>query len=266
MQFSRGTVIALINTWLKRTSVAEFDKMLLKYGLEEVAPASIGTKPNRLNTLAKYLIANPDAIGPLGSPLILELIEEEIIRRLGIRDSIENPSPELVNSLKRDGYIIQDGELRTTLPQTMQLTQKEDELHLLLDKFGFSTAKGHLDQAITVHTRGEWASANGQLRTFVESLFDSIARTIAPQETAQLRSSHQKREFLARSTPPFFNPSLNEWNIGNNGGFVQGFWRRLHPEGSHPGLSDEEDSTFRLHLVVLTTHYFLARLDKRINP
>jgi hypothetical protein len=269
MQFSRGTIVALIDAWEKELTVEGFNRILLKYGLEDTAPFSSGTKPKRLNMLAQHLVANPDESGLSGSPLILELIEEEIDRcweESAFGDPIDNFSPALINSLKRDGYIVQDGELRTTLPQSMQLAQKEDELHLLLDKNGFSVAKGHLDQAVAAHTRGDWASANGQLRTYVESLFDSIARAIEPVAAAQESSSHQRRELLARLDPPFFDDSLNEWVIGGSGGFVQGFWRRLNPQGSHPGLSDEEDSTFRLHLVVLTTHHFLVRLDKRNAP
>lgn len=269
MQFSRVTIMALIEAWEQELTVAEFDRILLKYGLESVAPLSSDTKPKRLNMLVQHLVANPDARGLSGSPLILELMEEEVSRCLGksaFGEPNEDFSPELINSLKRDGYIVQDGELRTTLPQSMQLAQKEDELHLLLDKYGFSVAKGHLDQAIAAHTRGDWASANGQLRTYVESLFDSIAQTIEPVAATQTSSSHQRRELLAKSNPPFFDTSLNEWGTGTSSGFVQGFWRRLHPQGSHPGLSDEEDSTFRLHLVVLTTHHFMVRLDKRINP
>ena len=34
----------------------------------------------------------------------------------------------------------------------------------------------------------------------------------------------------------------------------------LHTDGSHPGLSDEEHSTFRLHIVLVTAPTFLRRL------
>jgi integrase len=45
------------------------------------------------------------------------------------------------------------------------------------------------------------------------------------------------------------------------GGFVNGLAKRLHPQGSHPGLSDQEDSTFRLHTVLLTARLLLERFD-----
>jgi hypothetical protein len=149
------------------------------------------------------------------------------------------------------------------LPENIQLTEKENELDLLLGKFGFATAKGHLEQAISAHTRSDWASANAQLRSFIESLFGSIAKRLTDDKKWLSLSGYQKScEFLAKLNPPFLLSTLNEWVVSGKGGFLQGFWRRLHPQGSHPGLSDEEDSTFRLHLVILTASYYLKRLDR----
>jgi len=41
---------------------------------------------------------------------------------------------------------------------------------------------------------------------------------------------------------------------------MKSFFRRLHPQGAHPGLSAEEDSTFRLHLVLLVGRQLLRRV------
>jgi hypothetical protein len=38
--------------------------------------------------------------------------------------------------------------------------------------------------------------------------------------------------------------------------------RRLNPEGSHPGLSDDEDCSFRLNIVLLTASLLLRRYDR----
>ncbi len=40
------------------------------------------------------------------------------------------------------------------------------------------------------------------------------------------------------------------------------FWKRLHTHGSHPGLSNEEDSIFRLNLVQISTLEILKRYDR----
>ena len=271
-QFSRTTIIEAIGL-LESLSHAELDKFLLKYGLERIAPQELRPKTAKSNAVIKYLIYNPDKKGPLGANLTFEIIEDKLssifplnlYAPLLVREHL----PKLVNSLKHDGYVITDGgELKRMLPESIKLVEKENELNSLLDKFKFITTKGHIDLAISAHTRGEWASANAQLRSFMESLFGSIADKLVGGKTTLPLPRYQKScELLAKLNPPFFIPALNEWEIGSKCGFLKGLMKRLHPQGSHPGLSDEEDSTFRLHLVILTAFYYLKRLDNRTgNP
>ena len=184
-QFSRITIIEAIGL-LESLTHAELDRFLLKFELERVAPQELGPKTSRLNAVMQYLIDNPDEKGPFGANITFEIIEDG----LGSISSniyalpIEERFPKLVNSLKRDGYVITDGGgLKTILPDSIKLVEKENELNSLLDKFGFTTTKGHIDQAISAHTRGDWASANAQLRSFMESLFDSIADKLVGGKT-----------------------------------------------------------------------------------
>ena len=236
-----------------------------------MAPQEFRPKTAKLNAVIKYLIDNPDKKGPFGANLTFEIIED-VLRSISPPNIyapplVEEHIPKLLNSLKHDGYVITNkGELKTMLPESIKLVEKENELNSLLDKFGFTTTKGHIDQAISAHTRGDWASANAQLRSFMESLFDSIADKLVGNKTTLPPPGHQRCELLAKLNPPFFIPTLNEWEIGKCG-FLQGLLKRLHPKGSHPGLSDEEDSTFRLHLMILTASYYLKRLDSKTgNP
>ena len=265
-QLSRNTIIELVDAFGFSTH-AEIDRLILEFSMEE-ADCSGGIEPRKMGIM-QYLVRNPDKRGPSGANLVFELIELVIEKRLSSRDPWYPPGkpeevfPRLVNSRKRDGYFIEDNKLRAMLPESFQIAEIETELESLLDKFGFATAKGHFEQAVSAHTRGDWASANAQLRTFIESLFDSIYETLADDKEKLPSNSYQRRECLAKLRPPFLLSDLNEWELGNKGGFVQGFWRRLHPEGSHPGLSDEEDSTFRLHLVMIVAGHFLRRLENR---
>ena len=65
-------------------------------------------------------------------------------------------------------------------------------------------------------------------------------------------------------SPAFLRADLNEVENNNcNKPFIEGFWKRLHPEGNHPGLSDEEDSTFRYHISIVVALNLLNRLTKR---
>jgi hypothetical protein len=124
----------------------------------------------------------------------------------------------------------------------------------------FATPLGHLDQAIAAHARGDWAAANGQSRCFLESLLDEIAYVLVRiRHEARTKGKHVER-LLQNLQPPFLCVNLFEWgNQGKN--LVNGVFKRLNPQGAHPGLSDEEDSTFRLHLVLLLGRVFLRRFD-----
>lgn len=265
-RFSRASIIESLSN-LDVLTHAEIDRLLLRYGLERVAPASLGPKTTRLNALMEYLITHPNEKGPLGSDMAFELIEQ-IIGLLHHRFGavMVGSYPEgLVNALRQDGYVIEEGKLKSSLPDDVQLAEQANQLDFLLGKHGFNTAEGHLEQARSAHVRGEWAAANAQLRSFTESLFDSVAEKLAGSNASLPPGSFQKREFLARMEPPFLLANLNEWELNGRGGFLQGLWNRLHPEGSHPGLSDEEDSTFRLHIVLLVASHYLKRLDQRIG-
>jgi hypothetical protein len=255
MNFSRNTIIetcALFDGW----TTNEFQRFLLRFALEQKAPASLGSKPTRINALATHLLENPSLVGPGGANIILEIIEFI----LGVPTDSSRLS-KLANSLQLDGYTINNGILTSILPSSLSLASKQTEVESLLSKFAFSIAEGHLKQALNAHTRGDWAAANSQMRTFVESLFDSFAEELLSPPLPT--TSHSKREQLAKLKPPFIDPLLNEWDFSQHGGcgLVQGFWKRLHPDGSHPGLSDEDDCTFRLQLVYLVAHRFLKRFE-----
>ena len=122
--------------------------------------------------------------------------------------------------------------------------------------FGFAEPLGHLGQGIEAHARGDWAAANAQFRTFLEGLFDGIAFHKGADKSAQ-PSSENRRAFLAKLG--YLSETRNEWTQdGKN--YINGLFKMLHTDGSHPGLSDEDHSTFRLHIVLVTARTFLRRL------
>ncbi|MFL6258583.1 MAG: hypothetical protein ACJ76Y_02625 [Thermoanaerobaculia bacterium] len=247
----------------------EIDRILMRFGIERVAPNTLTTTKNhRLNQLINFLRANPNAKGPCGADLAFEIIEYLIgtlVESLSKhRGGVEEARPRLMRALERDGFIVDDGVLKPMIPSPRGPAVLQSELMDLLDQFRFATSRGHLEQANAAHTRGEWASANAQLRSFAESLFDEIATRLDPVAAAGAVTSEARRRLLATISPPFFLETLNEWDSTKATGFIQGFWRRLHPQGSHPGLSSEDDSTFRLHLVQLVAHHLMKRLAVRL--
>src|SRR5262249_7277240 len=237
----------------------QIDRFLIRFEMEEADNKS--TLNQREIGIIKFLIDHPDKSGPLGANMVVEIIEYLIETRCSFGYP-EEVLPRLVRALKRDGYVIEDGKLRAMLPQEVQLAETENEFTTLLDQFGFSTAKGHYRQAVSAHARGDWAGANAQLRACIESLLDGIAAELLDDHATL--TTDNKLTGLARLDPPFLRQSLNEWEPSGKG-FVQGFRRLLHPEGAHPGLSNEEDSTLRLHLVIIIASYYLRRLQTRLS-
>ena len=268
-QFSRRTIVAAIDVLLdSRLSHADMSHFLLKAGPK--IHSAIKEEPfslqKRMNDLIQFVDNNPDYPCDDG-PLEMLIVEKATVLIKPYYESTIYLEPSylppviktFMRTLRQDGFDVTDGSLRPTFPKDIGKPGIESELMRLLEVHEFSTAKGHLDQAFDAHTRGNWAGANSQLRTFVDALFDEIAGKL-DQSALTLKSGQAKRAKLAKLG--FFSISLNEWD--NDGkGFINGLIKRLHPEGPHPGLSDDDDSTFRMHIVLLTAMLFLRRYDQK---
>ena len=269
-QFSRRTIIAAIDVLNSTLSQADMSHFLLEAGpkIHSAVKGENASRRKRMNDLIQFVDDHPDYLcddGPLEMVIVekaVTLIQVALIQahwEWPVNPETPKPIQTFQRALRQDGFDVADGSLRPALPKDIGTPHIESELIRLLEMHGFSTAKGHLDQAFDDHTRGNWAAANGQLRTFIEALFDEIADKLDPSERT-LKGGQSKRVKLAELK--FFDSSLNEWD--NHGkGFINGLIKRLHPEGPHPGLSSEDDSTFRMHIVLLTAMLFLRRYDQK---
>lgn len=183
-----------------------------------------------------------------------------------VSDSIPDQSGR--QSIFDDGpRVIEVAVLRRMLPDNLpglDLRDAESEVDNLLRKHKLTVAAGHLEQAVSAFQRGDWAAANAQLRTFYQDLLDRIAVKLGCDE---VEPDFKKRDYLASErSGPFLLAQYNEWeNDRGKPAFVLGLWARLHPQGSHPGLSEEDDCTFRLQVTLITARLFLRRLDQRIS-
>lgn len=181
-----------------------------------------------------------------------------------VKDRMPDPSGK--HSIFDDGPCeIEVLTLRRMLPEDtpgVDFREAESEIVSLLKKHSFNVAAGHLEQATLAFQQGNWASANAQLRTFYQDILDRIAVELGCDES---EPDAKKREYLAgKRSGPFLLAQYNEWeNDRGKPAFVLGLWARLHPEGSHPGLSEEDDCTFRLQITLITARLFLRRFDQR---
>jgi len=144
----------------------------------------------------------------------------------------------------------------------LDFREAESEVDNLLRKHKLTVAAGHLQMALSAFQRGEWSSANGELRKLYESYLDEIANRLGYSGSGDGKA---RRDFLGSGvTPPFLLEEYNEWHPQKTQ-FVQGLMNRMHPHGGHAGLSEEEDATFRLQVTLITARLFLRRLDQRVS-
>ena len=258
--FSKRTLLEAVDLFAYALAGTNIDRLIQRL-LPEDSPErrralrNNQSKQAKVNEITQFAQKNPNHQTALGSNLRDEIVKEAAFL------PIQQRSPAFVHALARDGFTLEDdGTLRRALPCIADLPRADDEVHTLLDELNMETAKGHLDQAIENHSQGNWAAANGQLRTFLEELFNEIAKRLDPTRATEQHTSENLRQLLASTDPPFLQEELGEWgNSGKN--FVNGVFKRLNSEGPHPGLSGDEDSTFRLHLTLIVARHYLRRAN-----
>lgn len=262
--FTRPTIIAAVALLDKRLSQASFNHLVLRLGLDDDIPSdtdiSVSKKADKLGRIVvKWPADQVDTLE--GRMSLAEALVREAVQSMH-PESMHELEIAFARGLARDGYVVSFDErerpaLRAALPQELGLPAVDNEVHELLGYFGFSEPLGHLGQGIEAHARGDWVAANAQFRTFLEGLFDDIAQNCEGADKTASLTSENRRALLAKIG--FLAEDRNEWTQdGKN--YINGLFKMLHTDGSHPGLSDEDHSTFRLHIVLVTARAFLRRL------
>jgi hypothetical protein len=183
-KYSRKTVLAATDL-LENVGHASITRFLLEHRLENENIA--GSMRDRASAVARHLLADPERLNEDEQNLtdaVVEDLVKGVIRRF-VRyggqfdyEAFSQAHGTLDRALARDGFTVEDGQLRRTLPQEFGLPQADVEVHALLEQPHLEVPLGHLNQAIAAHARGDWAAANAQVRAFVESLFDGIAERL----------------------------------------------------------------------------------------
>lgn len=283
-EFNRMTIVAASEVIELQHSQNEFTSLTTQWGVAEHCGA--GALLARTNALSQVAISqDPDVFTMSGmQPLSWAMIECAISFYSSPRQPDAACWKKLIAGLRMDGFeVIQPdtgnadddifgnsrrslgpAELKRMLPNAipdLKSREAEDELQALLSKHGFTVSSGHLQQAIKNFSLGNWAAANAQLRTFIEDCLSQIAVQLGCDTN---EDSASKRKFLGECAPPFLFEDYNEWHPNiQKPQHVQGLWSRLHPEGSHPGLSEEDDATFRMQIVLISARLFMRRFDQR---
>jgi hypothetical protein len=186
IQFSRRTLVAAVNVIEpKYGDRPSLTRLFLTWGSEVSDFCDPGTIKDRFNHLIKFSDRNPEYITTDGGSL-RESVTYKAVSLFPLYDSdlweepLQAQDKLFLHSLNIDGFSISDRTLRRLLPPELNLPEAEDEIRVLLNKHNFSVSTGHLNQAFENHTAGNWASANSQIRSFLDGLLDEIAARIDP--------------------------------------------------------------------------------------
>ncbi|UIJ82402.1 hypothetical protein [Rhizobium leguminosarum] len=277
-EFNRMTVVAAAEVISDSYSHSDIDVLEVQWGIEDRGGG--GSKSARVVSLSKAAMEGGPSVYTESGLVSLEraVIEKALANWSTAREKAT--WQKLKAGLRFDGFeIVEPAELDdmwgrhasdapatlvrmlpTDVPE-LNMREAENEVVQLLKKHNLSTAERHLARAISAFQRGEWSGANGELRNFIESYFNEIAVLTGCDPTFD---SRQKRDYLGGGVaPPFLLADYNEWNPdGKKSPFVQALMSRMHPHGGHPGLSEEEDATFRLQINLVAARLFLRRLDR----
>ena len=281
-EFNRMTIVAAAEVAADFNSHSDMEVLEVQWGIDGRCSAS--SKSARVASWAKLACDEEHTVMTENGRVSLEraLVETAIAAPEARRGS--ESWNRLVAGLRFDGFEVMETEISVTsrfswdgeatkkiltlvrmLPKDipgLDFREAESEVVTLLDRSGFAVARGHLKQAVSAFQRGEWSSANGELRNFYESYLNEIAVALG---YAGGDDSKAKRDFLGASVqPPFLLTDYNEWNANSQKPqYIQGLMSRMHPHGGHPGLSEEEDATFRLQITLITARLFLRRFCQR---
>lgn len=250
--FCDRTVACLIEAIADAHTHTQLDTLILKLGLSRHAEAGGFSKQQRLHNL----VSSIRSLGNTreGERLILSLAREFLETRVG---DIDTPDPRhsswsrtlepLRESLAADGWLFEDGRLRPTTPSPAALAPEMSELERDLNALGFATALTHYRQAVDNFASGNYEAANGQLRSFLESLYIEVCSektgTTASDATGALQRLRQSHQL-----------DVGEFNL------TRGLLEVSNQRGAHQGLTHRQEAQFRLHFSTALGHYLVSRL------
>lgn len=224
--------------------------LFLKADVERWVPETAANKLDRAVKLLRNLRADNSKEANAGA---LELARLMLTAGKADPTSYARTEPTtwwrgLRDAIAADGWEFDESDDR--LVPTVPALQVTDELTWIesdLARRGWTTAAGHYRQAIDAFASGNWASANSQLRAFFEDLVRNAAGIPPGAGTGQVQRAFDSLQANSKLVP-------GEDQFGKD------LWKLLHANGSHPGLSDQDESRFRLLTLTGYARYLLSRV------
>ncbi|MEP6479088.1 MAG: hypothetical protein ABJB03_06830 [Rhodoglobus sp.] len=177
---------------------------------------------------------------------------------------------DLVGQFRQDGYLVEHHDVDPVKPawtsegfvpgaegsrtwtieplgsDELPLPPQVGSLQRELESAGLAVAANHFSQAYRAFTSGDLEASNSQLRPTFENVVIAIA---ARATTWRGTSGGAAIE------------ALNQAGLFEKGeyDYTMGLWRMSHKNGSHPGLSNEDEALFRLTSVTALIRFLLHR-------
>lgn len=281
-EFNNMTIMSAARILEKMHTQAECDGLEVEWGLNGRLNGSVIAKVAQIANIAsteKPIVFTIEGRQSLAKTMIIKAVSANE----HIRIQNEEDWQKMNIGLRLDGFEIDEERtekegswgqktvsikhvLRPMMPEGIpgtNVTEAENEIIAILKRHGLTIPLGHLQQAINNFSSGSWASANSDFRSFFEGTLNEIAVKLGCLANEK---TDIKRRYLGTLEPPFLYEDYNEWNANiQKPQYLQGLWSRLHPHGSHPGLSEEDDCTFRMQITLISVRLFLRRFDKRMS-
>jgi hypothetical protein len=220
--------------------------LFLKAGADPWEPASYANKAERVQGLLRLLQVETT---PAAFAAAQELVRLVLVhgKPNGYRNAADWWEP-LKTALAADGWAF-DEHTDTLVPLVPGVHVAIEATWIVteLRHRGWLVPAGHYDQAVESFAEGRWAAANGQLRSFFESLVRTAGGTDTQPGSGQVLAAFDRLDAAGSLLP-------DEAEFGKR------TWKLLHSAGSHPGLSDEDESRFRLLALTGYARFLLTRL------
>jgi hypothetical protein len=245
--FRSRTIGMLVRTIDQAYSNTEIGTLLLDAEADQWDPPKPANKQDRLQRLFR---AMREDVSDEAETAALD-IARRLLSAGAERARSRRPMvwwKEAVDTLAADGweYNLDADRLVSTVPG-VRVAQETSRLEDELARRGWTDAAGHYRQALEAFSRAEWAGSNAQLRSVLEDVLLSAAKAVTGRRPQQPRA--------------VIDILKDKWSLAEGEyDLLRGLWDLSQHRGSHPGLSDQEESRFRLMCVTSECRFLLARL------
>lgn len=197
-------------------------------------------------SVRKRSVAFMRALESSRGPNETEAAAREITEQLLSRRYPPHLLEKLVEHWRIAGYEISEQKLFPTTPGPTALGPEISKLERELQSRQIEPAATHYRQAVENFVERNWESSNGQVRSFLEDFLIKVGKTLSRRERSEPVAALQDLKNADYLDDAEFNQ-------------IKAFWAGIQDNGPHRGLSDEEESLFRLHVATCLARYLLFK-------